>query len=221
MSVEPSPKFSFERAYTMQMQLAKLIIREDTLPEAIHSVAGVDVAYTEKISIGAVAVLDLPSLKPLESHVARVNTRFPYIPTLLSYREIPPAYAAIRKLETHPDVFLVDAHGIMHPRRFGFASHLGLIVDKPTIGIAKNPIQGTVKPGLNAESSIITDRGEVIGVKLFGATGKRPVYISIGHKISLERALNLVKRCFTSHAIPEPIRKAHLLATEEKRRLIA
>jgi deoxyribonuclease V len=108
----------------------------------------------------------------------------------------------------------------MHPRRFGFASHLGLIVDKPTIGVAKNPIHGTVRPDLNAEFSIIVDGGEVIGAKLFGAAGKRPVYISIGHKISLESALNLVNRCFSSHAIPEPIRKAHLLAAEEKRRLI-
>ena len=147
----------------MQLRLSKLIVREDTLPETVHSVAGVDVAYTKKTSVGAVVVLDFPSLKSLESRVACVDTRFPYISTLLSYREIPPALSAIRKLGTHPDVFLVDAHGIMHPRHLGFAAYLGLVIDRPTIGVEKSPIYGTAEPNSEQGWTPITDRGEVIG----------------------------------------------------------
>jgi deoxyribonuclease V len=196
------------------------VIRKDTHPETVHSVAGVDVAYIKKTSIGAVAVLDFPSLSPIESQIAHVKTRFPYIPTLLSYREIPPALSAIRKLQTHPDVFLVDAHGIMHPRQLGFAAHLGLVVDKPTIGVAKNPLCGNAESDTDQGWVPVTDRGEIIGAKLFTIAGKKPVYVSIGHKISLQRAMDIVTRCTKSHITPEPTRRAHLVATREKKKLV-
>ena len=204
----------------MQSRLSKLVIRKDTHPETVHSVAGVDVAYIKKTSIGAVAVLDFPSLSPIESQIAHVKTRFPYIPTLLSYREIPPALSAIRKLQTHPDVFLVDAHGIMHPRQLGFAAHLGLVIDKPTIGVAKNPLCGNAESGTNQGWEPVTDRGEIIGAKLFTQTGKKPVYVGIGHRISLQRAIDIVTCCTRSHIAPEPTRKAHKVATGEKKKLM-
>ena len=135
-------KFSVEKAHAMQLRLSKLVIQEDILPKNIRYVAGVDVAYTADLSLGAAVVLDYNSLSVVESKKAKVKTRFPYIPTLLSFREIPPTLAAIKKLKAQPDVFLVDGQGIAHPYRLGFASHLGLVLNKPTIGVAKSLLCG-------------------------------------------------------------------------------
>ena len=219
MPIRLSPRFSVEKAHAMQLQLSRLVIRKDMLPETIHYIAGVDVAYTNRISIGAVAVLDFPSLSLIESQVAHVKTRFPYIPTLLSFREIPPALSAIRKLQVHPDVFLVDAHGIMHPYQLGFAAYLGLVIDKPTIGVAKSPLCGEVESATDQGWTPIIDRGKTIGAKLLTKAGKEPVYVSIGHKVSLQRAINVVTHCTRFHRIPEPTWKAHTIANEEKRKV--
>ncbi|TET64490.1 endonuclease V, partial [Candidatus Bathyarchaeota archaeon] len=174
MPIRLSPRFSVEKAHAMQLQLSKLVIRKDMLPETIHYVAGVDVAYKKRISIGAVAVLDFASLSLIESQVAHVKTRFPYVSTLLSFREIPPALSAIRKLQVHPDVFLVDAHGIMHPYQLGFAAHLGLVIDKPTIGVAKSPLYGKVESAADQGWIPIMDKEKIIGAKLFTKAGKEP-----------------------------------------------
>jgi len=214
-----SPKFSLEKAHAIQLQLAKRVIRKDELPDTIRYVAGVDVAYTRGISIGAAVVLASVSLSPLESHVSRVKTRFPYIPTLLSFREVPPALSAIRKLRVIPDVFLVDAHGIMHPYRLGFAAHLGLVMNRPTIGVAKSPLCGKPEPLRGGRWAPIVDGEEVIGAKVVTKRGEKSVYVSIGHKISLETAINIVIDCTRTHRIPEPTRKAHEMASEGKRRL--
>lgn len=218
MPIKLSPRFSIEKAHAMQLQLSKLVIHKDMLPETIHYVAGVDVAYTKRLSIGAVAVLDFASLSLIESQVAHVKTRFPYIPTLLSFREIPPAVSAIRKLHVDPDVFLVDAHGIMHPYQLGFAAHLGLVTDKPTIGVAKNPLCGKAESAADQEWVPIMDKGKIIGAKLFTKARKEPVYVSIGHKVSLQRAINIITHCTRVHRIPEPTWKAHTIANEEKRK---
>ena len=218
MPIRLSPRFSAEKAHAMQLELSKLVIHRDMLPETLHYVAGVDVAYTKRLSIGAVAVLDFASLSLMESQVAHVKTRFPYIPTLLSFREIPPAVSAIRKLKVHPDVFLVDAHGIMHPYQLGFAAHLGLAIDKPTIGVAKSPLYGRAESATDQEWMLIMDKEKIIGAKLLTKAGKEPVYVSIGHKVSLQRAIDIVTHCTRSHRIPEPTWKAHTIANEEKRK---
>lgn len=213
----PWAGFSVKKARQLQLQLAKQVIREDRLPKTLHSVAGVDVAYVGDYSIGAVAVLDYSSLSLLEARKARVKTKFPYIPTLLSWREISPAKAAIKKLEMQPDVFLVDAQGIAHPYRLGFASHLGLALDRPSIGVAKSILCGQLGH-LNREGwTPITDKDEVIGAAVKKNEQTKPLYVSVGHKVSLERAIEIVKHCIKSARIPEPIRIAHALATEEKR----
>ena len=218
MPIRLSPRFSAEKAHAMQLELSKLVIHRDMLPETIRYVAGVDVAYTKRLSIGAVAVLDFASLSLIESQVAHVKTRFPYIPTLLSFREIPPALSAIRKLQVYPDVFLVDAHGIMHPYQLGFAAHLGLVIDKPTIGIAKSPLYGKVESASDQGWIPVMDKGKIIGAKLLTKAEKEPVYVSIGHKVSLQRAINIVTHCTRFHRIPEPTWKAHTIASEEKRK---
>jgi len=195
------------------------VIREDQLPDTINYVAGVDVAYTHGTSIAAVAVLDFNSLSLVESQIAHLKTRFPYIPTLLSFRELPPTLSAINKLRVQPDVFLVDGQGIAHPYRFGFATHFGLTIDRPTIGVAKSLLCGKVEPLENQGWAPITDKGEVIGAALAIKSGQKPIYVSIGHRTSLERAINIVMDCTRNYRIPEPIRRAHMIAGEEKRKL--
>jgi deoxyribonuclease V len=192
-------------------------MHEDTLPETIRYVAGVDVAYTKEVSIGAAVVLDFASLFLVESQVVHLKTRFPYTPNLLSFREIPPAYSAIRKLQKQPDVFLVDGQGFAHPYRLGFATHLALVIDAPTIGVAKNLLCGKVEPVREHGWAALTDRGEVIGAEVVTRTGTKPVYVSVGHRVSLERAIDVVRSCSRTYRIPEPIRRAHILANQEKR----
>jgi len=219
LPVKLNQNFSIKKAHKMQLQLSERVIRNDQLPDTINYVAGVDVAYTQETSIAAVAVLDFNSLSLVESQVARLKTRFPYIPTLLSFRELPPTLSAINKLRVQPDVFLVDGHGIAHPYRFGFTAHFGLEIDRPTIGVAKSLLCGKVEPLENQGWAPITDKGEVIGAALVTKSGQKPIYVSIGHRISLERAINIVMDCTRNYRIPEPIRKAHVIAGEEKRKL--
>jgi deoxyribonuclease V len=219
LPIRLSPRFSVDKAHAMQLRLSEQVIREDVLPNSIKYVAGVDVAYAKEISIGAVVVLDYASLALVETKAVRLKTRFPYIPTLLSFREIPPAYSAIKKLEVEPDVFLVDGQGIAHPYRLGFATHLGLAIKKPTIGVAKSLLCGKVEPASGPEWAAIINRGEVIGAKVVTKLGTKPIYVSIGHRVSLKTAINIVKSCARTYRIPEPIRRAHTSANEEKRKI--
>jgi len=212
--------FSAKRAHEAQLRMSEKIIFEDRLPEKICSVAGVDVAYTDGMSVGAVAVLDYDSLKLIEEQTALCKTRFPYIPTLLSFRETEPAVLCIRKLHTQPDLFLVNAHGFAHPYRCGFASHLGLILRKPVIGVAKSKLIGevettTFKAGVNL---IEYDR-RTVGAVVVTKRGCKPVYVSVGHMISLETAIRIVKHCAENNRMPEPILMAHSIATAEKRKV--
>lgn len=210
--------FSVEKAHAAQLEASKHIVRRDILPKKIHYVGGVDVAYTKKLSIGAVTVLEYDSLSLVESKTVHVKTEFPYIPTLLSFREIPPAIAAIKKLYLQPDVFLVDGQGIMHPYRLGFASHLGIILGKPTIGVAKSSLIGEVGEFNEENWAPIMDKKEVVGVVLITRKGTKPVYVSIGHKVSLKRAIEIVKHCTPKYRIPKPTRLAHNIAAQEKRK---
>ncbi|MGQ9460628.1 MAG: deoxyribonuclease V [Candidatus Bathyarchaeaceae archaeon] len=219
MPIRLSPRFSVEKAHAMQLRLFEQVVREDALPESIRYVAGVDVAYTGETSIGAVTVLDFASLSPIQTRVAHLKTRFPYVPTLLSFREVPPAYSAIKKLEVRPDVFLVDGQGIAHPYRLGFAAHLGLAINKPTIGVAKSLLCGKVEPVCEHGWAPITDEGEIIGAEVVTKYGAKPVYVSVGHLVSLKRAVEIVRSCTGPYRIPEPIRKAHIIANEEKRKI--
>lgn len=211
--------FSIKKAHTAQLKASKHIIQLDTLPRKIRYVAGVDVAYTKGLSIGAATILDYNSLSLVESKTTHVETEFPYIPTLLSFREIPPSVAVIKKLRLQPDVLLVDGQGMMHPYRLGFASHLGLILGKPTIGVAKSLLIGEVGEFNEEKWASIMDKKDVIGVALITSKRTKPVYVSIGHMVSLERAIEVVKYCTPSYRIPKPIRLAHSIAAQEKRKV--
>lgn len=203
----------------MQLHLSKRLVFEDMLPETVDYVAGVDVAYLEDVSVCAVAVLDADTLSQVEVQVAHTKTRFPYVPTLLSFREIPPAYSAIKKLHTEPDVFMVDGQGFAHPYGLGFASHLGLILNKPTVGVAKSLLCGEVKQSTNEGWAPLTYKGKVIGAEVVTKQGTKPVYVSVGHRVSLKRATEIVLECTGKYRLPEPTRRAHIAAGEAKRKL--
>jgi deoxyribonuclease V len=176
-------------------------------------VGGVDVSYIGGLGVGAVTVLDYRSLGVLETAIASCPVMLPYVPTLLSFREIPPALAAIKQLKLQPDVFLVDAQGWAHPYRCGFASHLGLVLKMPTIGAAKSRLIG--EPTEVNGRTVLIDKEEVIGEVVTTKEGAKPVYVSVGHMISLETAVEIVKHC-SLNRIPEPLLQAHNLATKTR-----
>ncbi len=181
-----------------------------------HFIAGVDISVPRErgAATGAVVVLSYPDLRLVETRVVSGQLEFPYVPGLLSFREAPLTLAACGELSVTPDLILVDGQGIAHPRRMGLASHLGLFLDKPTIGCAKSLLCGSCEipgeaPGSYTE---IVDRGEVIGATLRTKLGVKPVYVSIGHRIDLETAIQWVLNCCRGHRLPEPARLAHLAA---------
>jgi deoxyribonuclease V len=219
-AVNLKTNFSIEKAHKTQLRMSKQIIFEDRLPEKIRYVGGVDVAYTKSLSVGVVAILDYTTLELMESKTAIYKTRFPYIPTLLSFRETPPVSFCIKKLHVQPDILLVDGHGYAHPYRCGFASHLGLVVGKPTIGVAKSRLVGEVSDAESKDITYLKCDGEVIGAAVKTKNDCKPVYVSVGHMISLETAIKIVKHCTRHNRIPKPILKAHEIATEEKRNLV-
>lgn len=208
--------FSVKKAHEAQRRLSKRVIHTDSLPNEIRIIGGVDVSYVGELGVGAITVLDYDTLELLETSVATCPVRMPYIPTLLSFREIPPAMAAIRQVKMKPDVFLVDAQGWAHPYRCGFASHLGLALGKPTVGAAKSRLIGdaTAKNG----RILLFDKDEVIGEVVTTRAGVKPVYVSVGHMVSLETAVKLVRHCAKTR-IPEPLRQAHKLATQARQEL--
>jgi len=206
--------FSVSKAQKTQRRLSHNVITEDHLPDKLRFVAGVDVAYIDDLAIGAVAVLNYESLELLEAQTVMVQAKFPYIPTLMSFREIPPAVACIKKLKLQLDVLLVDAQGVAHPYGCGLASHLGLAVGKPTIGVAKNRLIGENKTV--AGKTFLVKNGRIIGSVVTTKEGVRPIYVSVGHLISLGTAVEITKHCACNSRIPEPILQAHKIAAEEK-----
>ena len=208
----PSSQFSPEEAKKLQLVLSKRVIRRDLLPDPITHVAGVDVAYREGYSIAAVAVLDYSSMRLKETKTSRQKTEFPYRSTFLSFRELAPVVSAMKKLGTQSDVTLVDGHGVAHPRRLGFASHLGLVLDAPTIGVAKSLLCGKIEDDGNELWRPVIHRDETVGAAVFTKPHVKPVYVSIGHKVSLKTAIDIILHCASKYRTPEPLRAAHMTA---------
>ncbi len=182
----------------------------------VRYIAGVDISVPKAggMATGAVVVLSYPELRVVETKIASGRLAFPYIPGLLSFRESPLILAACQELTLTPDLILVDGQGIAHPRRMGLASHLGLLLNTPTVGCAKSRLCGEhgepgSEPGSYAE---LLDRGEVIGAALRTKPGVKPVYVSIGHKVDLQTAVYWVLECCRGFRLPEPTRLAHLAA---------
>jgi deoxyribonuclease V len=199
-----------------QRRLAEQVV-ERREPGHVGRIAGVDAAYDGDATFVAAACLDAKDLAPIEVVTVRGVTDFPYIPTYLAYRESPGIEAAVRRLKHGPDVLMIDGHGRLHPALFGVACYVGVRLNLPTIGVAKHPLVGRVKTRhsrANAPSPIEFN-GRVIGYAWTPPGRARPVFISVGHRISLDRALEVV-RDSTRHGYPEPLRVADRICREMK-----
>jgi deoxyribonuclease V len=212
-------RFSIAKAHQAQKRLCKSIVQEDALPNKIRLIAGVDVAYFDNKAVGAVAVLDYESLRMAESETFLLRVKFPYIPTLLSFRELPVALAAIRTLRTQPDVFLVDAHGVAHPYGCGFASHLGLAIGRPTIGVAKSRLVGKLEDV--GGKQLLVHEGKAVAAVLTTQKDVKPVYVSVGHLVSLRTAIGIVVHCSRGNRIPAPLAAAHRIASNKTREALS
>ncbi len=215
-----------KQAIALQKELADKIERRDRLPTggqgALTHIAGLDVAFEEggEVTRGAVVVLRLADLEPVASAVARRPTEFPYIPGLLSFREVPVLLDALALLDTPHDILMCDGQGVPHPRRFGIACHLGLLTDLPAIGIGKSRLTGShQEPGPGkGDWAPLTDalkgggKAENIGAVLRTRAEVKPVYVSIGHRVGLKTALDLTLACTTRYRLPEPVRLADKLS---------
>lgn len=203
-------------AIALQKELSTRVVLEDRLG-AVRRVAGLDVGFEDDgaVTRAAVAVLSYPGLEPLEQAVAERPTEWPYIPGLLSFREVPALLDALEKLQTLPDLLLCDSQGIAHQRRFGLACHIGLITGIPALGVAKSRLVGRHEPvpGEKGSRVPLVDHGETVGMVLRTRTAVKPVYVSPGHKISLPTACDYVMGCLTRYRLPETTRRADRLAS--------
>jgi deoxyribonuclease V len=206
-----------DEAIALQRELAKRVEREDRLDEVSH-IAGVDMAINEinGMARAAVVLLSYPALEVEERHVYEEPVRMPYVPGLLSFRELPCILGAFELLKQQPELVMVDGQGIAHPRRLGIASHLGLWLDLPSIGCAKSILTGHHRPLSEEAGSWVpleADR-EVIGAVLRTRAHVKPMIISLGHRISLETSLRYVLACGRGYRLPEPTRLADKLSKD-------
>ncbi|MCS4541633.1 MAG: deoxyribonuclease V [Euryarchaeota archaeon] len=207
---------SAKEAIELQLQLAKKVITKDELPAKIKTIAGLDVSFTKDgYAIGACAVLDFDTLEPVERETAKVKVRFPYIPGLLAFREGEALLTVLKKIQIQPDILMVDGQGIAHQRRCGIASHLAILLDIASIGVAKSILIGRLKeePVLIGQWVPLVDNDEIIGAGILTDPKLKPIIASIGHKISLETAVKIVLKTTKNSRLPEPIKLAHQLAT--------
>lgn len=207
------------QARAIQENLREHLVARDDFG-SVDTVAGVDVGFEEGGSVtrAAVVVLRFPDLDPVDRALAKRPTSFPYVPGLLSFREIPAVLDALEDLRTVPDLLLCDGQGYAHPRRLGLACHLGLLTGLPSIGVAKSRLIGEHKPvGENkGDRAWLLQGREVIGAVLRTRTRVQPLYVSVGHRIGLETALEYVLACTGRFRLPETTRQAHRLASETK-----
>lgn len=201
------------QAIDIQKKLSKKIITTDK-NGPVSTVAGIDVSYKKGRGVGAVVIFTFPGLKLLDQWVTTASVVYPYIPGFLSFREIPVILPAMEKISEPPDLILMDGQGIAHPKCFGLASHLGVIFDVPTIGCAKSRLTGSFQPPGKDKGAVsyLYAKNQVIGAVVRSRTNVSPLFVSPGHKISLQTAIAIVLTCCTRYRIPEPLRRAHHMA---------
>jgi deoxyribonuclease V len=202
------------RAIALQHELAGRVVLRTTR-RRFRRVAGADIALTPDGTrcVAGVVVWDAMTQQVIEEVTATRRVTFPYVPGLLSFREAPAVLAAIRKLKTEPDAFLFDGQGYAHPRRLGLACHVGLFIDRPSVGCAKSRLTGDhAAPGAVRGSTVpLYDGDERIGAVVRTRPNVRPVYVSVGHRMDLEKAVELVLACANRYRLPEPTRLADQL----------
>lgn len=208
---------SVTAARAQQLQLAGRVERQDRLPRDVRWLAGLDVGFEDDgaITRAAAVLLDVETLKPVAQEIARIPTVMPYIPGLLSFRELPALLAALALLPRTPDLVFVDGHGISHPRRLGVAAHLGVVTDLPSIGVAKSKLVGRfVEPGAEAGAHApLQDGDEQLGWVLRSKVRCKPLFVAGGHRVSADTALDWVQRTLRGYRLPEPTRLADRLAS--------
>ena len=207
-------------ARRLQDELASRILAGPALDlSGLRHVAGADVSTQGDMAYATVVVLEFPSLSPVEVQGFEAALEFPYVPGLLSFREIPSVAGALEKVETEVDALILDAQGLAHPRRMGLASHLGLFLDVPTIGCAKSLLVGSFEePGEEKGSATdLVHRGEIVGRAVRTRSRVSPVFVSVGNGVDLESAVELVLACCTRYRLPETTRRAHDAANRLRR----
>lgn len=209
---------SIPAASETQRLLAQRVVTEDAFDE-VRTVAGADISHNirdpQAMVYAAMVLLEWPGLEVRERVGVRTRADFPYVPGYLGFRECPSLVAAYERLPAVPDLIIVDGHGISHPRGFGIATHLGVLLDRPTVGVAKSILVGTPagEPGPEPGDHVpLVWRGRTIGAALRTKRRVSPVYVSIGHRISLPTAIEWVMRTVRGYRLPEPTRQAHLAA---------
>lgn len=210
-----------QEAEALQNRLRAQVRVEPLDVDAMETAAGADISFdkgSDTVFAGFV-VLRLPTLEVIERAGVRTTAAFPYVPGLLSFRESPPLLEAWEKLTLRPDALIADGQGLAHPRRFGIACHLGLLLDLPTVGCAKSLLRGAHGPVGDAPGdwTPLVDEGETVGAVLRLKAGVAPVYVSVGHRCDLESALALVRRCAGPTRVPETTRQAHRFVNELRR----
>lgn len=212
---------STKEAVEIQKQFCKSVILRE-LDKPVKVIAGCDVAFNEKMEIACagVVLMSFPELEVISKKVAFSNIRFPYIPGLLSFRETPALLRVFKKINIDIDLVFVDGYGIAHPRKFGLASHLGIFLDLPAIGCGKTYLLGEYQEPKDFSGSYepLILNGEVVGAVVRTKANVKPVFVSVGHKLNLNDAINFTLRCCKGYRLPEPIRQAHLLVNTEIRK---
>lgn len=212
----PPEDVDVPQARRLQNEWCRLVSSTDDFSE-IQTVAGLDVGFENNNTIarGAVAVLSYPGLNLIDQAIARRSVTFPYIPGFLSFREVPVLMDALDRLEAVPDLLLCDGQGIAHPRRFGIACHISLITGIPSVGVGKSRLCGSFhEPGpQKGDWSPLKDKGEAIGAVLRTRDNTLPLFISTGHRVSLQSAIEWTLSCCTRYKLPETTRHAHRLAS--------
>lgn len=208
-----------KRAVEIQRELAGRVITKGCVAK-LRLIAGADLAFSpdKNECIAGAIVWDVQAGEIVEQQVVRKPVRFPYVPGLLSFREAPAIVAVLRKLRCEPDAFIFDGQGLAHPRRFGLACHVGLLIDRPSLGCAKSLLVGRCEPpGLTRGSTTpLEHNGECVGMALRTRDHVKPVYISTGHRLSLEAAVEIALACTGGYRLPEPTRLADKLVSRER-----
>ena len=212
------PKFDLDELARLQGRIAKRVVKEDRFKK-LETIAGCDISFARgNFAFAACAVLDYKTLEMLKQNVIGVRLHFPYIPTFLAFRELEGMFKAVEGLQA--DVYMVGAQGLAHPRRAGLACHLGVALNKPVLGVAKSRLCGEapMPPKRKGAYTMLKDGGETLGAVLRTQLGVKPVYVSIGHKLSLKTAIKITLDTTRAHRLPEPLRAAHELATKTMRK---
>jgi len=208
-------------AIEIQRRLAPSVVRRGRPPK-LRLVAGADLAFSPdgSESIAGVVVWEVQRREVVEQHLARRSVSYPYVPGLLSFREAPALLAALKQLRCEPDVFMFDGQGYAHPRRFGLACHLGLLLDRPSLGCAKTILLGECEPPgrTRGSTSPLLHNSECIGMAVRTRDDVKPVYVSVGHRLSLDAAVQITLACGDGFRLPEPTRLADKLVARERNR---